>query len=143
MVQLRTAHERDLTELASLAGELGYPLAPAIISANLLQIVARPEHCLLVACDAEDRAIAFLHAYQRISLASVPSVEIAGLVVAADWRGQGVGRRLIHALQDWARQQGVMVLRLRSNVQRDDAHRFYQQLGFRISKTQLALVKNL
>ncbi|MBI4571196.1 MAG: GNAT family N-acetyltransferase, partial [Chloroflexi bacterium] len=46
-------------------------------------------------------------------------------------RGSGYGELLLrHALEE-ARRAGCYKLSLTSNKQRQDAHRFYQRLGFR------------
>jgi GNAT superfamily N-acetyltransferase len=52
------------------------------------------------------------------------------LVVDAAYRSQGVGKALLHWLEDRARALGCAVLALDSGVQRGDAHRFYFREGF-------------
>lgn len=48
----------------------------------------------------------------------------------------------VHA-QDWARGQGMTRLRVRSNVIRGRAHRFYLRLGFERVKSQAVFDKSL
>ena len=62
--------------------------------------------------------------------------EVVGLVVDADARRTGTGRKLIAAAEDWARARGLRELFLRSNIVRPEAHAFYPALGFERSKTQ-------
>jgi GNAT superfamily N-acetyltransferase len=52
------------------------------------------------------------------------------LVTTEDCRGQGVGRFLVSALVERARDAGCVVLDLDSGLQRADAHRFYEREGF-------------
>ena len=51
--------------------------------------------------------------------------------IAASERGSGIGRMML----DWAiaqcRQRGCGLVQLTSDKRREDAHRFYQALGFR------------
>jgi GNAT superfamily N-acetyltransferase len=55
------------------------------------------------------------------------------LVTDAACRSQGVGKALIHWLEERARALSCDVLALDSGVQRGDAHRFYFREGFHIS----------
>ncbi len=51
------------------------------------------------------------------------------LVVASWLRSQGIGRRLLDAASDWARERGCTHLELASGAGRKDAHRFYLAQG--------------
>ena len=51
------------------------------------------------------------------------------LVVTAAHRSTGVGRRLLEAAIDWARERGCTHLELDSGNARKDAHRFYLAQG--------------
>ncbi len=56
--------------------------------------------------------------------------QIEGVRVAADRRGQGLGRRLIVHAVDEARTRGCHLVQLTTNTSRGDARRFYESLGF-------------
>lgn len=66
---------------------------------------------------------------------------ILGLVVAAGYRGRGVGRRLAEAAARWAKERGLDEMSVRSNVVRAEAHPFYERLGYSRIKTQHAYRK--
>ena len=51
------------------------------------------------------------------------------LVVTSAQRSTGVGRRLLEAATDWARERGCTHLELDSGNARKDAHRFYLAQG--------------
>ena len=51
------------------------------------------------------------------------------LVVTSAHRSTGVGRRLLAAATDWARERGCTHLELDSGNAREDAHRFYLDQG--------------
>ncbi|HXH05932.1 MAG TPA: GNAT family N-acetyltransferase, partial [Vicinamibacterales bacterium] len=53
------------------------------------------------------------------------------------------GAALVRAVERWAAARGLPRLRLRSNVVRAAAHRFYLRQGFGIVKTQHAFEKSL
>ena len=59
-----------------------------------------------------------------------PHVADLGLMVAADRRGRGIGRALLHAAVDWAREIGVTKLELHVFPWNEPAIRLYERFGF-------------
>ncbi|UYM26189.1 GNAT family N-acetyltransferase [Streptomyces albus] len=55
---------------------------------------------------------------------------IEGVRVHADERGTGLGTLLIEWAVETSRTEGCQLVQLTSDVTREDAHRFYQRLGF-------------
>jgi GNAT superfamily N-acetyltransferase len=55
---------------------------------------------------------------------------IEGVRIHADERGGGLGTQLIEWAVDASRRQGCSLVQLTSDVSRNDAHRFYERLGF-------------
>lgn len=62
--------------------------------------------------------------------------EIVGLVVDERYRSRGIGKQLITQAKVWCREKGNYRLRVRCNIKRADAHRFYINAGFREVKEQ-------
>lgn len=52
---------------------------------------------------------------------------VEDLAVSPEHRSQGVGKALLHAAKDWARERGATHLELDSGESRTDAHRFYDR----------------
>ena len=128
--------ERDAPAVSALSGQLGYPAGAERMKARVRALAGDPDAAALVA-EAGDGAVAgWIHVCGRRSLETDPAAEIAGLVVDAGRRREGIGRRLVEAAEDWARQHGYERLRVRSNVARDVAHVFYAGLGFERVKSQ-------
>ena len=71
------------------------------------------------------------------------AAEIGALAVDGKWRSQGIGRALLQAAEEWAKQRGCCTLQVRTNIVRQRAHEFYFRNGFRQVKTSLTLVKQL
>lgn len=141
-MEIRRARPEDHDALARLATELGYPTAPEQMAVRLVRIGADPLHAVFVA-DGGEGAIAFLHVLETRTLESPAHAEIAGLVVAEGARGRRVGQGLVAAAARWAAERALPELRVRSNVMRLDAHRFYEREGFRLAKTQKVLSRRL
>src|SRR5450432_3260467 len=122
---IRAARAEDAVILAELATQLGYPTDAAQMRGRLARVQDTHAGEVFVAIDHQDRVLGWTHVVPRLQLEDVPFAELAGLVVEADVRGGGAGALLLRAAEDWARAQGFAQLRVRSNVVRDRAHRFY------------------
>ena len=59
-----------------------------------------------------------------------PAGKVGALVVDEAHRGCGVGRALVQAVEDDARLRGCGLLFLTTREARDDAHAFYERVGF-------------
>lgn len=136
MTTIRNARNYDAPALAELCGQLGYPATRQQIVARLAAIEADPGGRVFVAEDAEGRVVGWLHVAQQAHLADEEVAEILGLVVAESTRGHGVGAALLRAAETWARERGAAHLRVRSRVERERAHRFYERAGYQRHKTQ-------
>jgi GNAT superfamily N-acetyltransferase len=64
-------------------------------------------------------------------------VEVDNLVVRADQRRRRIGRRLLAAAVEWARQRRAT--RVEAMVGEADARRFYESFGFSVSVDRLVL----
>ena len=141
-VVVRPLTTGDAPAVAELCGQLGYPGT----AEQLAQRIQRSNH-------SEDRSIfgallygefaGWIDATVERHLQSEDIVVIGGLVVRESVRGRGLGKRLCEAVEQWARERGFQRVRVRSQIKRDDAHRFYLQNQYRQVKTSLVFEKNL
>ena len=53
-----------------------------------------------------------------------------GIAILEDWRGRGIGRRLVAAIEDWAVDHGVERVILNVTSTNDGAIRLYRELGY-------------
>ncbi|HEU4665890.1 MAG TPA: GNAT family N-acetyltransferase [Dokdonella sp.] len=138
---VRAARTYDAGGIAALCGELGYPATRQQIVSRLAAIEAAGQGCVLVAEDAAGTLVGWLHVGQNVSLTSDAEGEILGLVVREDARGRGVGAALVAAAEAWSFAHGCARVRVRSRVERERAHRFYDRAGYAHVKTQVVLAK--
>jgi GNAT superfamily N-acetyltransferase len=111
----------------------GEPLAEAYLEA-FAAIERDPNNELLVA--EIDGAVAGV-----LQLSYLPSLtyrgswraQVEGVRVDGAIRGRGIGRALIEEAAGRARARGCRLLQLTTDRRRDDAIRFYEDLGFRPS----------
>ena len=133
---IRAANIGDAADIARLSAQLGYPADVDVFADRLERLLPLRTHALLV-CEGDDGRLAgFIGLEQRLTVEAGDEAEVVGLVVDADARRTGTGRKLIAAAEDWARARGLRELFLRSNIVRPEAHAFYPALGFERSKTQ-------
>ncbi len=138
-MNIREAIVSDAAALAALSTQLGYPAQPGEAAERLS---ALGTGAVLVAEDA-GAILGWIHVCDIRFFQSPPFAEIGGLVVDEAARGRGVGKLLVEAAVGWAAEQGYGRLRVRSNVVREDAHRFYEREGFRRVKTQAVFDRKL
>jgi GNAT superfamily N-acetyltransferase len=142
-VKIRPATVGDVSDIASLAGQLGYPTAAAQAAERLGPLLANPDQAFFVAEAPEGEVIGWTHVYVTRLVESEPFAELGGFVVEENRRGGGVGKKLLAATENWIREQGVAKFRIRSRVDRAGAHAFYERLGFKVTKDQRIFDKYL
>jgi GNAT superfamily N-acetyltransferase len=139
---VRRATAADAARLAELSEILGYPLALSSLARRLERLLASTEDVVFVA-EAESGVMGWIHGAEQELLESGRRCEILGLVVDPAYRSQGVGRRLVTMVEQWAATRGLEQITVRSNVARAESHPFYQRLGYVRIKTQHAYRKAL
>ncbi len=142
-VAVREARAGDAAALAGLMTELGYPTAKPRAAERLAALFASADDVVFVAVAADGAVVGFVHAAERRLLVSERFVEMEALIVTAAARRHGVAAGLVDAVEAWTRARGVAELRVRARIERDAAHRFYQERGFALAKQQRLFVKAL
>lgn len=95
------------------------------------------------AIEADDRNDLFVveHDGQLVATAQVTWIpylsrggnercHVEAVRVASTMRDGGIGARLMTHIIELARTRGCLMVQLTSDIQRDNAHRFYERLGF-------------
>ncbi len=91
--------------------------------------VERPDADILLALDGE-ALVGLASVYADIqSIRYGKRCWLQDLVVSKDARSRGIGRLLLDAATEWARERGCTHLQLSSGMGRVDAHRFYRREG--------------
>lgn len=139
-----TIRNAELTDAAALAGlmrELGYETTAAEMAARLQTILPDARYRTFVASSGKQLC-------GMIGTTAQPSHEhndlsgrIVALVVSKAMRRRGVARQLIAAAErDFAKRR-VTRISLTTRLTREDAHRFYEQIGY--AKTGFRYAKEL
>jgi len=120
----------DAPIVADLAAQLGYPSTADEIATRFEELRPRDDDEVLVATDADDTPIGWVHVARVVTLESGTAGLIGGLVVDDAHRSGGIGAELLSAAEAWARGRGVDRMIVRSRSERQRAHRFYERAGY-------------
>ena len=113
---IRKGNVSDAARLAELSEVLGYPVEPEVMRRRLETILLKPDHVVAVAEVSSNLIAGWIHAAEHDILEVGSFCEILGLVVAANHRGQGIGRRLLERVEHWALDRRLTQISVRSNA---------------------------
>ena len=111
--------------------------------ARLERILGSSNDVVFIAADSGGALLGWVHGFLSQLLESDRRVEIGGLVVDERFHRKGIGRQLIRRIEDWAGEHSVLQISVRCRQSRTEANAFYESLGFRAAKTQVAFRKTI
>ena len=136
--------EADLPDVRLLAEQLGYPIHLDDLTRRFKFLTNSAENELFVARKGNRHVVGWIHVGREMaSLLADDRADIGALVVDSRSRSQGIGAQLLASAEKWAMKNHLKLVRVRSNVRREDAHRFYERQGYRLLKTGHMFTKEL
>ena len=139
---------RDLkaTDVASIheinKDALGYDFSPEETASQLAKLSQDPHHFLLGFEEPSSHdLLGYVHAEVYESLYSKPGFNILALAVVPQMQGKGIGKVLLHGLEQEAEKRGYKFIRLNSADHRLSAHAFYERVGYTCDKVQKRFIK--
>jgi ribosomal protein S18 acetylase RimI-like enzyme len=126
-------------ELGSQRERYEDPLPQAYYAA-FEQIDIDPNHELVVA-ELNGEVIGTLHLMFLASISFQGSLraQIESVRVDKNYRNQGIGNEMMKWIIQRAGERGAQVVQLTTHRSREDAHRFYEKLGFKASHLGMKL----
>ena len=133
-IEIRPATRNDLSAILALMVDietddqvLDLPAAEAIFE----RMQSYPNYIIYVTV-AEGKVIGTFSLLIMDNLAHLgaPSGIVEDVVVHSSWRGQGIGKQMMQFAMQQCQKAGCYKMALSSNLIREQAHRFYDQLGF-------------
>jgi ribosomal protein S18 acetylase RimI-like enzyme len=116
--------------------EAAGPTAPGFSGATdeIVDEIARPEAVRARLGGPDRRIFVAVSGDDAIGFAATrregEDLELAGIVVRAEWAGRGIGSRLVGAVLDLARREGVAHVTVRTEIDNARAIGFYESTGF-------------
>ena len=136
----------DAQQIQSISNlELGYDVDLDIVKKQIEKLTNDNKHNIIIGFENEQtrKIIGFVHAELYESLYMDTGLNILGLAVDSNFQGQGIGKKLMSSIEDYALKNNISYIRLNSNVRRIGAHKFYESIGYVCDKTQKRLIKKL
>jgi len=144
-VILRDAIEADLDQVLDLWAEMidlhhdlderfwqRKPDGKSIFRNWLAETVDDEERMFFVA-ESSGRIVGFINGHTRDTpppLVDKTTGAVDNLTVASEFRGKGIGRRLMTAAMEWFASHGAKSVKLSSALRNEGALGFYEALGF-------------
>ncbi|WP_099204371.1 GNAT family N-acetyltransferase [Scatolibacter rhodanostii] len=120
--------------------EMGYTYDLEKTRQRMQILLADTSHCILVAI-SEGEIVGYIHANSHDLIYSDSLKNIMGIAVKKQFKQQGIGTKLLGAIESWAKNCGCAGVRLVSGSTRTKAHQFYMTCGYENKKEQLNFIK--
>lgn len=142
---IRTIQPGDADAIKAITEtSLGHPTSAALIHRRIAELAGDPAYYFAVyEDDATHQVLGFIQSQKYELLYGDRGWNIIALAVATHAQKQGIGKKLLNALEQHAQSSSASFVRLNSRADRTEAHGFYQHLGYRCDKTQLRFIKSL
>jgi ribosomal protein S18 acetylase RimI-like enzyme len=148
MITLRTAKPSDIPHLVDLLRELfsieaDFDFDPEKQACGLTLLLNSEKDCILVAERLVDNRVLGMCTVQTLisTAEGGPVGLLEDLIVAADYRHQGIGEKLLTGAVNWAECRGLKRLQLLADKNNRPALRFYQKQEW--ESTQLVCLRKL
>lgn len=135
-VRFRDATRDDLGEIARMLADDGLGKGresrePEVYHAAF-ERMQRQEGNVYIVAEMDGRIVGCLQytVIHGLSRAGASRAQIEGVRVDAGARGHGIGETMMRHAIERARADGCSLLQFTTDKRREDAHRFYERLGF-------------
>lgn len=136
LFNIRNASFDDVSDICKLSEELGYKSSEYEIRERLSSILNSNDHLVLVAFLSNRKVVGWIHLFEAQRIESGKFAEICGFVVTKKHQNLGIGKKLLKTAEEWTLKRNLPKLRVRSDIERKDAKKFYSKMGFSITKKQ-------
>jgi len=128
-VIVRPATPEDAERLASMLTDEGYPAGASDLASRLERYAALGSQVIVAEAGGEVAGFVTLLVLPRFEVDDL-FARITSLVVDAGVRERGIGRLLMQAAEEWAKEAGAAWLEVTAGHHRPDARRLFESLGF-------------
>lgn len=130
-LKIRDALPEDAGQIGVLLAELRHGYPDELVRKNVEALLGS-EHDTLVVAESGDTILGMAHLHTaRLIHEPERIARVAALVVKSNSRRKGIGRAIMERLEELAIQAGCAGLELTTSLGRDEAHLFYQSLGYK------------
>ncbi len=141
-VTIRKVEAADAPKIADLSQQMDHEMTAKEAQERIAVISSDSSQALFVA-EYDGKVLGYVSVFVNYELLSGVQARIGGMVVDDSTRGLGLGRKLMEMAEQWAREKGSKTMKLASNMNRTEAHKFYEKIGYTKAKEQAAFKKAL
>jgi ribosomal protein S18 acetylase RimI-like enzyme len=134
-MEIRKYNSSDIVQFTNLMTDLGYPSSLEEMKLRMERIESNPNYFTFVAILNKTVVgmigITFHNTYTNNNV----KTQITSLVTKKEFRGQGIAKKLVRYVEEWANSKGSDFIYLLSGIseQRITAHELYKYLGYKIT----------
>lgn len=139
-IVIRSIKPEDYEDIYILNSQLGYSYDIEKLRNRIDYVLINTKDVIYVA-EHDGRAVGYVHGSPYETLYYDSLINIMGLVVKQGKRRLGIGEMLMNAMEAYAKANGYKGIRLVSGIERSDAHKFYENIGYLDRKTQKNFIK--
>ena len=139
--KLKTEDAESIQKICEVS--LGYSVSIETVMRQIQKLSEDVNHHYIYVYEDEElqNVVGFVHAEVYESLYSYAGLNILGLAVLPEFQGKGIGKELMRHLELNAKDDSVTFVRLNSADYRVEAHKFYENIGYKCDKLQKRFIK--
>ncbi len=139
--QIRECNIEDIKSICQLNNkEMGYEYSEEHTKEKLNKLLKSDKDKIFVAT-VQNMVVGYVHANDYDVIYAPHLKNIMGIAVSSEFKKKGIGKDLLRAIEEWAKETGACGIRLVSGVTRTDAHEFYRHCGYDGCKQQINFKK--
>lgn len=138
---IRECQMTDVEAIAKLnKNEMGYDY-PIHLTIEKIKYLLQSSHDKIYVAQVKHQVVGYIHAndYDVIYMGHLKN--IMGIAVDMNYQHCGIGKKLLCAVEDWAKETHAEGVRLVSGESRLGAHEFYKHCGYISHKKQMNFIK--
>ena len=132
MVEIRYIQEKDYPEVAGIwRNVLDIPVTDECLAETYAKMSGDDRYSTFVA-EADGKIVGLVTMVTAMAIGHPDGyTKINGLGVLPEYRSKGIGRLLLKRAEELAIENGTRYVGLASGVKREEAHAFYEHMGYR------------
>ena len=132
MTEIRTIQEKDYPEVAEIwRNVLDVPVSDECLSETYAKMREDDRYSTFVA-ETDGRIVGLVTTVTAMAIGHPGGyTKINGLGVLPEYQGRGIGGLLLKRAEELAMENGTRYLGLASGFKREEAHAFYEHMGYR------------
>ena len=132
MTEIRTIQEKDYPEVAEIwRNVLDVPVSDECLSETYARMSEDDRYSTFVA-ETDGRIVGLVTTVTAMAIGHPGGyTKINGLGVLPEYQGRGIGGLLLQRAEELAVDNGTRYLGLASGFKREEAHAFYEHMGYR------------